>query len=74
MPLRLRLPRFGDAVRLGYVVIEWNQASGRPSLYADTLWDSAEEASSEANLATGENRSRGRLEAFTVAAVDGIDT
>jgi hypothetical protein len=51
-----------------YVVIEWNQASRRPSLYGDALYDIEDEAREVAKQAT---KDRGvRRESYTVHEVE----
>lgn len=53
-----------------YVVLEWNQASGRPRLATDDLFDEVTEAQKVAGEATQDARSRGRRESYTVHEVD----
>jgi hypothetical protein len=51
-----------------YVVIEWNQASGRPGLATDEVFDTEEQARSAAKEYTD---SRGhRRESYSVHAVE----
>lgn len=52
-----------------YVVIEYNQASRWPALYADTLWDTRDEALEEMERARTDNRNHGRMEAYAIASV-----
>ena len=59
---------------LGYVVIEYNQASHWPSVWSgDTLYDSADEAREYARDAEKDARGRGRMERYTVAQVIEIE-
>lgn len=54
---------------VGYVVLEWNQASHQPSVFGSDIYDSSEEAETEAQYwrdklaASGS----GRRERYTVA-------
>ena len=55
---------------LGYVVVEFNQASGRPELSAfPCLIDDREEAEYRRDLLTKENRSVGRRERYAIATL-----
>lgn len=57
---------------LGYVVVEWNQASGQPDLdHASTLFGESERefACEVAHELQADARSRGRGELYTVHAV-----
>lgn len=55
---------------LGYVVIEWSQASRLPSLVEDVLYDEPGEAQDVANWHTKDARERGRRERYSVHAVE----
>lgn len=54
---------------LGYVVVEWNQASHQPDLGFAVLHDDLEWACEERQRQHDDNRSRGRRERYTVHAV-----
>lgn len=60
---------------VGYVVVEWNQASHQPTIYGEDIYYSSEEAEREAQyrrdaLAAS---SSGRRERYTVAEVTVLD-
>lgn len=55
--------------RCWYVVIEWNQAGGRPKLASDELYDDLQETSDEATRLTEEIAKVGRRERYTVHEV-----
>lgn len=52
-----------------YVVLEWNQASGRPSIYRGDLHEDRRYAIEVAEEATEEATSMGRRERYTVHAL-----
>lgn len=55
---------------VGYVVVEYNQASGTPDLPTGTsLYDTAQEAREEQRSQAGETAKVGRGERFRVAEV-----
>jgi hypothetical protein len=56
---------------LGYVVIEWNQASGQPSIAynAPDMYDDREDAEQVANRLRTDTARIGRRERYTVAEV-----
>lgn len=55
---------------LGYVVIEWNQASKQPSIYAGAdLCDTLDEAIEVKQWAISQTRLRGRRETYGIARV-----
>lgn len=54
---------------LGYVVIEYNQASHWPSLHLEALYETEDEARTVAEEAHAHYREIGRGETFTVAEV-----
>ncbi len=54
---------------LGYVVIEWNQASGLPRVCADWLLDSTEEAGEEVAEFERRTAEMGRREHYSIAEV-----
>ena len=51
---------------IGYVVIEWNQASGRPRLADDVLYDDADQAEEMAGQLRADTAAAGRRERFTI--------
>ena len=53
----------------GYVVIEYNQASGMPGLADDTVYDDAEEAAAQADEYAASNRVVGRRETFAIGTI-----
>ena len=56
---------------LGYVIIEYNQASGWPSLWSgDVLYDTEAEAQEFSEEAERENRGCSRRETYRVARVE----
>ena len=55
--------------RLGYVVIEWNQASGVPEIADDYLTDDREYAEHQADRMHDEARRMGRRETYAVGTV-----
>lgn len=56
---------------LGYVVVTFNQASGRPKLaYGGDIYDSDIDALEDATGLLEENRQNGRLEGFAVARLE----
>jgi hypothetical protein len=59
---------------IGYIVVEYNQASGQPGIPtgADLYW-SAEEAEDYAEFEREDTRSRGRGERYKVAKVVLVD-
>lgn len=53
---------------LGYVIVEFNQASGRPRLaYHGDVYDNDVDALEDATGLMADNRQHGRLETFAVA-------
>lgn len=56
---------------LGYIVIEYNQASRQPEIapQAPYLFDDASDAAKKADELTEETRKTGRRERYTVAMV-----
>lgn len=54
---------------VGYVVIEFNQASGQPELATDDLHTTADEAAEKAHEFTVENRALGRRETYAIGTV-----
>lgn len=58
-----------DPDTLGYVVVEWNQASYQPDLDHGVLHDDLEWAQEVAAQQQKDARSRGRGERYTVHAV-----
>jgi hypothetical protein len=54
---------------LGFVLVEYNQASGRPSLWSDELYDDRNEASEAADSARAHTAKVGRRERYAVATV-----
>lgn len=54
---------------LGYVIIEYNQASRWPDLHLDVLYDTPAEAEEVAEAAREEYKELGRGERFTIAEV-----
>lgn len=63
-----QVPAAQDDV-LGYVVVEWNQASHWPYIPYGGLIDDLEWAHEEARRQQADARSRGRRERYTVHAV-----
>lgn len=61
------------AREIGYVVVEYNQASHQPELAEATLHDSKEDALAMANTLLHANRASGRREQFTVGVVTEIE-
>jgi hypothetical protein len=61
-------------MNIGYVVIEWNQASHQPNLmqYGD-LYDHIDDAAEECARAVSDCAQRGRRERYAVAAVEAMD-
>lgn len=58
-------------VTLGYVVIEYNQASGWPQIWSqESLYDTEAEARQFADEAEDANRLNGRRETYRVARVE----
>ena len=57
---------------LGYVILEWNQASGQPEVSGD-LQDSKEDAISTANFMQNLTHRSGRRERFTVGVVTELE-
>lgn len=56
---------------VGYVVIEYNQASKCPSVWSlDCLYDSAEEAAEHMAIGQDETAKVGRGESYAVAKVE----
>jgi len=53
----------------GYVVIEFNQASGRPELATDELHETSDSAAEKAHEFTAENRALGRRETYAIGTV-----
>lgn len=49
-----------------YVIVEWNQASGRPSIWSEDTYDDVEFAAMVAEEEQKQNRDRGRRERYTV--------
>lgn len=58
---------------LGYVVIEYNQASRWPELWSDCLYDTDTEAQEFASEAERQNREYGRRETYAVARVELVE-
>jgi hypothetical protein len=59
---------------LGYVVIEWNQASGQPDLLTfGNLYASQEDADEVAKASEAVTSAAGRKERYTVAEVTELD-
>ncbi len=58
---------------VGYVVIEYNQASHWPSLEHDTLYDTVDEAAEVAKHAEEATERIGRRETYAVARVELIE-
>jgi hypothetical protein len=54
---------------LGYIVVEWNQASGRPEVEDGSLYSTAAEAEEAAQDARDFAAKVGRKERYTVAEV-----
>jgi hypothetical protein len=57
---------------LGYVVIEFNQASGQPRIVGDDIWNEAD-AQSVKEQAEAETRSIGRRERYAIATVEIVE-
>ena len=55
--------------RIGYVVIEFNQASGQPDLATDDLHSTEDEAAGYVGEFTAEARHIGRREKYAVGTV-----
>lgn len=55
--------------RCWYVVIEWNQAGGRPRLAVDDLFDDEPEAADTANSLAAETAKVGRRERYSIHEV-----
>lgn len=55
---------------LGYVVIEWNQASRRPGIADGALWDKPGDAQTSADGYRSEAARNQRGETYTVHAVN----
>lgn len=53
-----------------YIVLEWNQASGQPSVFSNDVYMDEGEAIEEAKRAHADARSRGRRESYTVHWID----
>lgn len=58
---------------LGYVVIEYNQASRCPDLMDGLLFDTADDAAIEAKRAQEETQRNGRGESYSIAQVVGLE-
>lgn len=58
---------------LGYVVIEYNQASRCPALEGDELHDTEAEARAWADESRASAEARGRGETYAVARVELVD-
>jgi hypothetical protein len=58
---------------LGYVVVDWNQASGQPDVDTNGLYTTREDAESDAVYRQAETDRIGRGERHTVAAVIEIE-
>lgn len=58
---------------LGYVIVDWNQASGRPDVDTAGLYTTREDAAADAAHRQAETDRIGRRERHTVAAVIEID-
>lgn len=59
---------------LGYVVIEYNQASRRPSVWShDTIYDSEVEAQEFAREARAKTAETGRGETYDIALIQVVD-
>jgi hypothetical protein len=58
---------------LGFVVVEWNQASHRPDLETAGMHNTIAEAQDEAARMRAATEATGRRERFTVAAVVEIE-
>ena len=54
---------------LGYVVVTWNQASGRPDLETCGMYSDIDDADAERDALTSETQSAGRGERHEVCAV-----
>ena len=54
----------------GYVILEWSQASARPRIADDELYDTEAEALDQAAVLREEARSIGRGERYTVHPLD----
>lgn len=54
---------------VGYVVIEFNQASGQPDLATDELHTTADEAAGKAHQFTAESRELGQRETYAVGTL-----
>jgi hypothetical protein len=58
-------------VSIGYVIVTFNQASGRPKLnYGGDIYDNDVDALEDATGLLEENRQNGRLERFAVARLE----
>lgn len=55
---------------MDYIVLEWNQASGQPSVYGSDVYMTEDEAIEQAQLTHADARSRGRRESYTVHELD----
>lgn len=56
---------------IGYVIVTFNQASGRPKLaYEGDLYDNDVDALEDARGLLEDNRQNGRLEGFAVARLE----
>lgn len=49
-----------------YVIVEWNQASGRPSIWSEDTYDDLEFAAMIAEEEQKQKRDHGRRETYTV--------
>lgn len=58
---------------LGYVVVDWNQASHQPDVDTAGLYTTREDADADAVARQAETDAVGRLERHTVAAVIEIE-
>jgi hypothetical protein len=58
-----------DVRTLGYVLIEWNQASLRPSIASDELYSNRADAIEDARTCQDEATKVGRRERYSVAEV-----
>lgn len=54
---------------VGYLVVEFNQASGLPDVFQVGLWDTEDDAAKEAEGCRSDAAARGRRERYAVAQV-----
>jgi hypothetical protein len=56
-----------------YVVLEWNQASHRPSVFGNEVYDSVDDAIEDCAGAREDAKARGRGERYTVHELDEVE-